>query len=293
MVSGALLLPVKESYTDFLKRRFGKIVAPTLIWTLVYLALKIWKTPDEVNILQTLLSIPFSAQGSDVLWFMYTLAGLYLVAPVLSGWLEKASRRDIQIVLAMWGITLCYPLVEGYLNIYSGAEGTLYYFSGYAGYFLLGYYLKKFPSALSLPVAASVGVAGAVLIFIVRRLNIEVDFYRMFWYLSVFVAALCVAIWKTVVMAVEKWRPDVSGILVTISNLSFGVYLCHILVMRTFVWNLSVIHGIQNYVEQSLTVAVLSFFLSLALAGALACLPWAQWIVGYRWIVRKAGRCPA
>lgn len=36
MVSGALLLPVNMSTEQFLKKRFSKIVWPTLFWTLFY-----------------------------------------------------------------------------------------------------------------------------------------------------------------------------------------------------------------------------------------------------------------
>lgn len=35
MVSGALLLPVKEGTGSFLRRRLGKILGPTLVWSLI------------------------------------------------------------------------------------------------------------------------------------------------------------------------------------------------------------------------------------------------------------------
>ncbi len=41
MVSGALLLPVHSDTSSFLKRRIGKIVGPLLIWTLLYVVVRI------------------------------------------------------------------------------------------------------------------------------------------------------------------------------------------------------------------------------------------------------------
>ena len=106
MVSGALLLPVKIDYFSFLKQRLSKIILPTLAWTAIYLTLKIYYSESEINVMQSILSIPFTAQGHGVLWFMYTLTGLYLIAPILSAWLEKASTNEIQFILMLWCITL-------------------------------------------------------------------------------------------------------------------------------------------------------------------------------------------
>ena len=91
MVSGALLLPIKTDTSSFLKKRFGKIVGPLLFWTLFYIGVSIISREKPVSSLPyALASIPFSKQGHGVLWFLYTLAGLYLLSPIISPFLEKA-----------------------------------------------------------------------------------------------------------------------------------------------------------------------------------------------------------
>lgn len=91
MISGALLLGNKLSTKVFLKRRFSKVLFPTLFWTVFYMVVAYVKAPIPLDVLvRKVLSIPFSAQGHGVLWFMYTLAGLYLLTPILSHWLESA-----------------------------------------------------------------------------------------------------------------------------------------------------------------------------------------------------------
>ena len=42
MVSGALLLPVRTGMFTFLKKRFTKIIFPTLFWTAIYLAANLY-----------------------------------------------------------------------------------------------------------------------------------------------------------------------------------------------------------------------------------------------------------
>lgn len=84
MVSGALILPppiASESNTalPFLRKRLKRVLMPTLVWTLFYIAIKLLDgnmTIDEV--LKTMASIPFSAQGHGVLWFMYNFILLHL-----------------------------------------------------------------------------------------------------------------------------------------------------------------------------------------------------------------------
>ena len=75
MVSGALLLkrnidkPFETRF--FLRKRFTKILIPLLFWSIVGWSL------EQYGIANTELSI---------LWFMYCLAGMYLLTPILSRW---------------------------------------------------------------------------------------------------------------------------------------------------------------------------------------------------------------
>lgn len=282
MVSGALLLPVRQSYPAFLRRRMGKVLGPTLFWTAVYIAFKLYQAPDSIDLIHTVISLPFVPQGNGVLWFMYTLIGLYMLAPVLSPWIETATRRDMQIVLALWAVTLCYPIIGHWAIINESNTGILYYFGGYAGYFLLGCYMRRYPESLSLTAATAVGVLGGVTLLAVRLEKIAVDFYSMFWYLSIFIAAMCVAVWKAISMCISRFGRHISPFITAISNLTFGVYLCHILIMRGWLWHTAWIQSIPHYALQTFVVAGVTLSLSLALCALLARMPGAQWIIGYK-----------
>lgn len=288
MVSGALLLPINSGYVPFIRKRFSKIIIPTLLWSLLYISLRLYNSESEINVLQSIASLPFSPQGNGVLWFMYTLSGLYLLAPILSAWIEKATKRELQIVLLLWLITLCYPLLNFYVKTDISTSGILYYFTGYAGYFLLGYYLKKYRtiSALCLWLLA---FAGVILLLALKYFNIESDFYNLFWYQSIFIAALAAAIWKTTVTLVDTVQIKTWTIkpMVTLSNLTFGIYLIHILIMRDWLWQLDIVRNISNYTVQSLAIALITFILSALVCRLLSVLPYSQWLIGYRTHKRK------
>ena len=115
MVSGALLLPVEMPTMEFLRKRIGKVVFPTLFWSFFYLAVQyLWgeKTMSEIG--RAIVSIPFSVQGHGVLWFMYTLVSLYLLAPVISPFLVRSSEKEIRFYLILWGVALCYPWLKAW-----------------------------------------------------------------------------------------------------------------------------------------------------------------------------------
>jgi len=292
MVSGALLLDVNEDYFSFLRRRFAKIVSPLVFWTAVYLGLKLCGCCSGTDILRSVASIPFSAQGHGVLWFMYTLAGLYLLAPILGAWLRGATTREIEFVLFQWGESLCYPLLEHWLDINTGTTGLLYYFSGYAGYFLLGYYLKHRRAAIPWQAAATVASLGAGLAVVLKMTGTDFDFYRLFWYESVFVAALCCAIWHLLTACASRIQdarhsPGQTGggihqAINTLANLSFGIYLMHILVMRQWLWQVDWIRGIQFYPLQTAVVAMLTLTVTTIMSLLLSMTPMSTFIIGYR-----------
>lgn len=281
MVSGALLLPCKEDMAadEYLKKRLSKIIAPTICFSLFYIVLNINQIYD---LKLSLLSIPFSAQGHGVLWFMYTLTGLYLLVPVISPWIRQASKRELELYLCLWFVTLLYPYIGLTLKINTEPAGILYYFTGYAGYFLLGHYFSKYHVKLR----AMILIAGLMIPLpaLNKVLGWNLDFFDAFWYLSAPVAIMTATWFGGIKNLFEKRvMPEwVSKSLAMVSNLSFGIYLIHIFIMRTLLWNCSVCTSIQNVHVQTILVIVLTFSISFTLCWLIAFLPFAQYIIGYK-----------
>lgn len=277
-------MPVKTDYLTFLKRRLSKIVVPTLVWTAIYLSLRIYYSESEINLLQALFSVPFSAQGHGVLWFMYTLIGLYLLAPILSAWVEKATDKEIMFVLLLWCVTLCYPLLKMWLCINTGTTGILYYFTGYAGYFLLGYALRHNRITMRLGVPLTISIAGICILLTLKGLDIIFDFYSLFWYESIFIAALCCVYWiaeEWISPYFQKKSNFFISKITDISNCCFGIYLSHILIMREWLWKMNFIISISNYVLQTIVIIVLTILFSTIISLCLSKLKIGQWIIGY------------
>lgn len=280
MISGALLLPVKSDTKSFLKRRFTKVAIPTLIWTLFYILIDTF-AHDQGFDLRSVLSMFFSAQGAPVFWFLYTLAGLYLLAPVISRWLVSVSRRELEFYLLLWCISLCYPLIGLVLDINTSVTGILYYFTGYVGYFLSGYYLRIYGDHVRFRWLLPALLVAYIVPAVCKIKAIPVDFYSIFWYLSVFVVIQCVFIWKVVTWLVpDKGWPKINHILTGLSSLTFGVYLVHFFVIRYCLWGCPFIKGIAFYPLQVFVIALLAFLFSVGISFILGLLPIGKFLIG-------------
>ena len=275
MISGALLLGTNLSTKEFLKRRFSKIMWPTLFWTFFYLVVNCLSGSLSVHgALKSVFSIPFSAQGHGVLWFMYALAGLYLLTPILSHWLRSASKREIEFYLMLWCVTLIYPYLNLVLFVNETIDGLLYYFAGYAGYFVLGYYLKHYYIYRSWHLIVSIGMAILVPALIYSS-GIQFDFYSMLWYLSLPVAAMAFS-WYVLVSRLPNKQ---IRILAKCSMLSFGVYFVHVFFLTRFVWEIDFICNLPG-VLQIIAIATLTIAISFIVSWLIAKLPFSKYLIG-------------
>ena len=278
MVSGALLLPVASSMRDFYKKRLSKVIIPTLVWTVIYLIVSsIDGTVPSEKLLRIALSIPFSAQGNGVLWFMYVLTGLYLISPVISPWLDRASKKEVEFVLLLWIVSLIYPVISGYIIVNESNTGVLYYFTGYVGYYLLGYYINKYSPRIGIIASLVLILVPIIVCGSTIKYNPKINFYNTFWYLSIFVVMMSIG-WYSLI---RKLNSPACTVIKSASSLSFGVYLCHILIMREFIWKWHWISnqswGLQIFLTATITVC-LSYFLSYLIAF----LPLGKYVIGYQ-----------
>ena len=297
MVSGYLLLPTKETMFPFLKRRMKRVIWPTLSWTAFYLLVACLTEGSYAGQpwAKTILSIPLTRQGSGFLWFMYTLMGLYVLAPIISAWLNKCTKGELQFILALWGVSLLYPLLRPFLYITEDTFGILYYFTGYAGYFLLGYYVKRYTPNVSYLALAAIYLIPMMVALGGRLMGW--DFLTdSFLYLSVWAAMMTFALFMAVLKILPPPTSGVQGaqnggaqsrrsssltkLLVSMSNCSFGIYLVHRFVMLNGLFHVDFISR-NGGIAQILMTIPLTLIISWAIVWLISHLPLAEYITGY------------
>jgi surface polysaccharide O-acyltransferase-like enzyme len=144
MVSGALLLdPTRQgSGSAFLKRRAMRIGIPLVFWIAVYLIFQRQFYGQDLSVGGTVKAV---ASGDPYLqlYFLFIVAGLTALTPVLRKLIEHSSRRELTILT---GGALGFGLVEHAVRELGGGGGfnAVTRFLPYVGYYLAGYLITTF-----------------------------------------------------------------------------------------------------------------------------------------------------
>lgn len=228
MASGALLFGRKLPFGQFLKKRLGRIVWPVWIWSMVYILISNSKIGE---ITEQMLWIPFyRTDACGYLWFMYALLGCYFLVPIVEPWLMKSSRREQEMVLGLWLAASFLPIITVYLNIPAFDEHSAwYYFGGFFGYFLLGWYANQ--NHFTWKQIATAFICSVLLMLISYKqsgLGVNVNCY-----LHPYVILLSFVVFASIKKLFAQFHPK-SNILVSLSSCTFGVYLVHSLILNTF-----------------------------------------------------------
>ena len=268
MMTGVLLLPIKQGYTltGFYRKRIGRIIVPLIFWSLVLPVLAFlyfnYVNPQTQNpmisldnyttksLIEKLYTFIFNFNFDTVpMWYLYMLIGLYLVMPILNGWLTQASRRDIKTVLMIWGCSLFLPYIRmvapmlgyqgngGNMDILGNCDwniyGTFYYFSGFIGYLLLAYYLVKYPLNWSWKKTWLITIPMFLIGYLITSYGYVLTqnyfpgnyaYLEIVWYfagINVFMMTF------PVFVIVQKIKIPSLPWLSRMAGLSFGIYLCH------------------------------------------------------------------
>jgi len=98
MISGALILSSRmaaERPAMFYRRRAVRLIPALIAWNLIYLiGVRLWMRGEHLPLQRTLQLL---AEGSvfTQLYFLWLVAGLYAVAPVLAGFLRQGGLRRV------------------------------------------------------------------------------------------------------------------------------------------------------------------------------------------------------
>jgi len=264
MLTGMLLLPVRQEAGPFYKKRILRVLYPFLIWSVLY-GLFPWFTGiigSEPSIItkffvyagenpsqafgdsfRNILMIPFNfTPMSTHMWYIYLLIGLYLFMPIFSAWVKTATDKQKRMYLYMWGVTLLLPYLNEYVSRYilgscpwNGSFGMLYYFAGFNGYLLLGHYLSKGNSwsikktALISSILFGVGYAITYIGFgrmVADPNSTEEQIELFFLYCTPNVVMMTMAVFL-IIQKIRITNTFWVNILTNLTKCGFGIYMVH------------------------------------------------------------------
>lgn len=313
MITGLLLLPVKQEVGPFYKKRILRVLFPFLIWSVLYnlfpwVSQAFGGSPELVNrffayaadpsadfssALRNIALIPFNfTVYTTHLWYIYMLIGLYLYMPFFSAWVAQASEKTKRIFLGIWGISLLLPYAHEYISSYLfgtcswNAFGTFYSFAGFNGYLLLGHYLKngtRFTTAQTFLIAIPMFAIGYAITFLGFRhmtgnpAATEPQVELFFTYCSINVVMMTLAVFL-LVQKVRISSPAVRNALANLTKCGLGIYMVHYFFVGLCY---SLVQIIQVPIALQIPVAgIFVFFLAWGFVRLVYFLPKAKYIVG-------------
>jgi surface polysaccharide O-acyltransferase-like enzyme len=245
MISGLLLLDPQKEYPIkiFFKKRFNKILIPLIFWGIVY---TIWKYKTGIIAWQPLpmgLILKSFIDGTVFyhLWFVYMIIGLYISTPILRIYIKHATRNDMKYFLIVWFISSnIIDLFMKRINI--GSLIDLHLFTGYVGYYILGYYLKDLEydrkGIISTPYVLFIG--GFLITFVgTYIISINKGLYDGIFYNYLALNVLMMSIGIFLLVKEIEWSKTIKNIylknsILDIGPLAFGIYLIHALILQWF-----------------------------------------------------------
>lgn len=295
IVSAFLLVPMKEgmSAVEFYRRRAVRILPPFLIFMVIYSTLPVlWNQIDTATSLRDILRLPVNFPTlAGHLWFMYPLIGLYLFIPVISPWLARASAREERIFIGLFALSTCMPYLNRWLGELWGQcfwneFHTLWYFSGYLGYLVLAHYIRvhltwtRTERLTAGSAMLAVGAVWTVLSFYVQAVPgilHETPVLEIGWS---FCTINCLILTTGAFMLFTCIRREATPpVILRLSNLSYGMYLMHILWLGFWTSILKGQLGLPSMtaIPAIATTTFLSCWLSCYL---ISLLPGGKWVVG-------------
>ena len=275
MISGSIFLDRDIPAGTMITKYVFRIAVAFCFWSLIYSVL--FMRSEGI-----LTMAGYFIKGYSHMWFLYMIAGLYLITPFLRRIVVSEDLLKLFVILGL----LFYAILPGAVDILGGInykvgeylrspldDMNLTFCVGFVFYYVLGYYLRKNPlSGTTLKAAVALGIICFVLsgaLYASDRMFAGIPVGEYFNSLEIVKIIKTVFVYESVhALAGGKETPKPVTIL---AECSFGVYLSH----QMFINLLKRIFGLDTLsfgpVVSILTVSLITLICAY----------------GFTWIMRK------
>ena len=300
VLSAFLLVPMKPgtTMTGFYKRRFTRILPPFVLFLVLYSVLPLlWGSMSPEQSVADLKNLAFNFPSmAGHLWFMYPLISLYLIIPVVSPWLERATAKEERIFIGLFAVSCFIPWIHRFISPELWGEcfwnrfSMLWYCSGYLGYLVVAHYIRfhlgwsnrrRLLTGLACFVAGAAFTTWSFWIEGVPGKLIETPILEWSWEFCT--PNVLVATFGMFLMFSAMRRTSVPSCIVSLSRMSFGMYLMHLLYLAPIaklVIGGDVANPLLPVWAAIPVIAVATFICCAVTTKILSYIPGSKWVIG-------------
>ena len=225
MITGTICLNPDKQFN--LKKSLLRIIIPLFSFGTVFSILEQYFLTRSLSLqmfINAVLNV-FLGKSWDIFWYLYMLIGLYLIMPIIRGFVERSSQRElIFAMIFIYLFTSALPWIEKRIGFEQPVPFPIS--SYYVLYLLMGYYFDKY--RIDIKKSFIVTVIGICLVTITTILRKETGYSDT--QIIVFSVGIY-SLFLSLESRIEQIRQDKkkSNKLLIISRSTFGVYIIHML----------------------------------------------------------------
>lgn len=231
MLSGALLLsPEKHAHpNEFWAKRLHRLLPALIVWPTIYLAWRymFWKQPlTPALIVHDLLA----GRPYIHLYFLFLIAGLYLVTPLLATSIRELSSAQLRQAILIIGFL---AVAANLFDVHASSAFTM--FVPYLAYYLAGWYcvhvMEKQPRRYVPIIGGTIAVMTATSVYLVSVLGLN-DRWSFYPFEDFSPTGIALAITVFTFILHGRISPRIESLAQPLAPLTLGVYLAHPIVVE-------------------------------------------------------------
>lgn len=239
MISGALFLDKKINLKRLYSKNIFRIVVAFIFWSAIYTFVPSLINNGENKLLTFL-------EGHYHMWFLFTIIGLYIISPIISGVKGNINALRYTIVF-MFISAILIPNAVAILGLFMpnfsvtlgqylgkfGGGGSEFFNVRFIFYFVLGYYLNSINLSRKMIILIYIfGILGFITtivctIYYSIRTNTPNDFFYAYLSINVLLESIAVFVFLKYNFNLKNFGKTARTIIIFISKYSFGIYLVH------------------------------------------------------------------
>lgn len=249
MISGMFLLDPEKDFKIglFYRKNILHLVTAYIFWSIAYAFFMVYYKNMHWNEETKEWLRRYALDEHYILWYLPMLIGIYILVPVLRTITATNNKKLLEYILIVFFIFGIVIRSMNKLDLNADLmlilnKISLDGFTGYVGYFLLGYYLHKYSmNILWKIVIYELGICSVIItIFGGQYFVVEENrAFNLFFgnhMITTFFEGMAIVVFIKSNKYIEKMNinPLRSKKIITLSSLTFGMYLIHDMVLKLF-----------------------------------------------------------